>query len=74
VQREAIELQLRRPGRGDPLSEGLAQLDGYLERLGLDTGTLVIFDRRPDALSRHRKPELAKQLTPGGREVTLLNA
>ncbi|HEX3715570.1 MAG TPA: ATP-binding protein [Trebonia sp.] len=74
VQREAIELKLRRPGRGDPLSEGRAQLDGYLERLGLDTGTLVIFDRRPEVLSGHPKPEISKQATPGGREVTLLNA
>jgi hypothetical protein len=26
--------------------EGLAQLDGYLSGLGLETGWLVIFDRR----------------------------
>lgn len=29
------------------LGEGLTQLDSYLNRLSLDTGTLVIFDRRP---------------------------
>jgi hypothetical protein len=50
VQREVVELKVRRSGRGDPLSEGLAQLDGYLSRLRLDSGTLLIFDRRPAAL------------------------
>jgi len=47
VQREAMELKVWRKGERDPLSQGLAQLDGYLEGLGLDEGTLVIFDRRP---------------------------
>ncbi|MEE6160704.1 MULTISPECIES: hypothetical protein [Cylindrospermopsis] len=28
-------------------TKGLTQLDKYLDRLGLDTGWLVIFDRRP---------------------------
>jgi hypothetical protein len=31
------------------LPDGQAQLDEYLSRLGLDSGTLVIFDRRPGA-------------------------
>ncbi len=39
-----------RDGYGDPLEEGLKQLAGYLERLGLDTGTLVIFDQRAAAV------------------------
>ncbi len=29
--------------------EGLRQLGRYLERLGLDRGTLIIFDQRDDA-------------------------
>jgi hypothetical protein len=32
VQREAIELKVRRQGQGNPLKDGLAQLDEYLTR------------------------------------------
>ncbi|MFC5822207.1 AAA family ATPase, partial [Nonomuraea harbinensis] len=38
VQREAMELKVWRAGKDDPLTEGLAQLDGYLDRLSLTTG------------------------------------
>ncbi|MQY26766.1 AAA family ATPase [Nocardia aurantia] len=34
VQREAIEIKVRRSGYTDPTDEGLHQLDGYLDRLG----------------------------------------
>ncbi len=40
---------MRRDGDGDPLGEGLEQLGEYLLRLGLDTGTLVLFDQRTTA-------------------------
>jgi hypothetical protein len=73
-QREAIELKVWRKGRPDPLNEGLRQLDEYLARLGLDTGTLVIFDRRPDAPPIHERTQLSEDLTPSGREITLLRA
>ncbi|MGF1513334.1 MAG: hypothetical protein ACFB5Z_06520 [Elainellaceae cyanobacterium] len=43
----AMELEAWREGRPDPAKAGLAQLDRYLAGLGLDTGWLVIFDRRP---------------------------
>ncbi len=44
---------MRRDGETDPLAEGLARLDGYLDHLGLDTGVLVVFDRRrPDRQDR----------------------
>ncbi len=49
VQRWAIELKVWRDGRPDPLPEGLAQLAGYLGRLGLDRGTLIVFDSRTSA-------------------------
>lgn len=49
VERFAIELKVWREGAKDPLDEGLDQLGGYLERLGLATGTLIVFDRRPTA-------------------------
>jgi hypothetical protein len=49
LQRVALELKVWRDGRGDPLEEGLEQLGRYLDRLGLEEGTLVIFDQRRDA-------------------------
>jgi hypothetical protein len=74
LQREAIEVKVRRKNTGDPLAEGLVQLDGYLDRLGLDTGTLLIFDRRPSAVKKHPDPTFSAEHTPAGREVTLLRA
>jgi hypothetical protein len=44
--RPAPKPQARRWPRADPLAEGLGQLDGYLDGLALETGWLVIFDRR----------------------------
>lgn len=73
-QREAFELKVRRPGRGNPLKEGLAQLDEYLTRLDLDTGTLIIFDRRPSAIKKRPSTEISRARTPDGREITLLAA
>lgn len=74
VQREAVELKLWHPGRPDPLSDGLRQLDGYLSRLGLDRGTLVIFDRRPDAPPIDERIGFETTQTPTGRSVTVLRA
>lgn len=45
-----IELKVWRDGAGDPTGEGLEQLDGYLDGLGLSKGWLVIFDRRSGLL------------------------
>ncbi len=58
VQRFAVELKVWRDREADPLVEGLDQLAGYLGRLALDRGTLVLFDRRtcapplPDRVER----------------------
>jgi hypothetical protein len=49
-QKEAFELKVWKDGRPDPLSQGLVQLESYLDRLNLTSGTLVIFDRKKDAL------------------------
>lgn len=49
MQRWAIELKVWRDGRPDPLLEGLAQLAGYLARLELEQGTLIVFDHRSSA-------------------------
>ena len=48
--RLAIEIKVwREAGDPDPKEEGLSQLDGYLDGLGLSTGWLVVFDRRPES-------------------------
>ena len=67
-----IELQVWRDAQPDPLADGLIQIEGYLAGLDLDTGWLIIFDRRTDI------PPLAERLTeedatsPGGRRVRVL--
>ena len=70
----AIELKVRAKGQSDPTPQGLAQLDGYLDRLGLDTGVLAVFDRRPDAPSIDLRTHLETATTPSGRTVTVLSA
>lgn len=70
----AIEIKVWRPGRPDPLAEGLGQLDGYLAGLGLDTGWLVIFDRRPGAPPVEERLGTSTSTTPAGRQVTVVRA
>ena len=74
TQREALELKVWRPGARDPLAEGLTQLDGYLDLLGLDTGTLVIFDRRKEAAPIHERTAFGAAQSPAGRTITTLRA
>jgi hypothetical protein len=73
-QREAVELKVWRSGRPDPLAEGLRQLDEYLQRLDLDRGTLIIFDRRNTGTSLTETTHFSDDRTPSGRPVTLLRA
>jgi hypothetical protein len=71
VQRWAAELKVWRDGRPDPLAEGLAQLSGYLARLGLDQGTLLLFDQRTKvALLPERCTR--EELEHEGRRITML--
>lgn len=70
--RLAIELKTWRPGERDPLVQGLAQLDGYLAGLGLDTGWLVIFDQRPGRPPISDRTSAAEGVTPAGRRVTVI--
>ena len=74
LQREAVEIKVHRPDKGDPTRDGIAQLDSYLDSLGLDTGTLVIFDRRPTAAPIAQRTQFAIATTPTGRPITLLRA
>ncbi|WP_250285728.1 MULTISPECIES: AAA family ATPase [unclassified Frankia] len=73
-QREAIELKVRHPGDTDPLRRALTQLDSYLDRLNLPTGTIVIFDRRPDAPPVHKRTHIDTVTSPAGRAITVLRA
>ncbi len=69
-----IELKVWRTKKADPLSKGLEQLDGYLARLGQDSGWLVIFDRRENALELEERLKTEIHLTPIGRSVTVIRA
>ncbi len=71
VQRFALELKVWRPGRPDPVRAGLEQLNRYLERLGLDEGTLVLFDQRPNALPFADRGTRETK-TVGGRTILVL--
>ena len=57
-QREALEIKVWRDRRRDPLPAGLDQLAGYLKRLGLSEGTLVLFDRRSSAAEPEQRTSI----------------
>ena len=57
-QREALEIKVWRDRRRDPLPSGLDQLAGYLKRLGLSEGTLVLFDRRSTAAEPEQRTSI----------------
>jgi len=76
VQRFAMELKVwrDRDKKGDPLPRGLAQLDEYLGRMGLDEGVLVVFDCRDQAEAIEDRTRFESATTPSGRAVTVLRA
>ncbi|MBK5940995.1 AAA-like domain-containing protein [Halochromatium roseum] len=69
-----MELKVWRDGRPDPLDEGLAQFDGYLDGLGLDTGWLVIFDRRTDQPPIEARTTYTEARSPQGRSLVVVRA
>jgi hypothetical protein len=79
VERFAAELKVHRDGYGearlrrdgDPLDDGLVQISEYLDRLGLDEGTLVLFDQRSDAPPVTERCSRRLQ-EHGGRRITVL--
>lgn len=71
VDRLVLELKVWRPGQGDPQPDGLRQLDQYLDRLGLDQGTLIIFDQRQNAAPFSERGS-REPLVFGGREILVL--
>jgi hypothetical protein len=70
----AIEIKVWRPGRPDPPAAGLAHLDGYLAGLGLDSGWLVIFDRRPGLPPVEERLTASEETSPAGNRVTVIRA
>jgi hypothetical protein len=73
-QREAFELKVWAHGKPDPLSQGLVQLERYLDGLNMTAGTLVIFDRRPSAEPAPERTGISHTKTPKGYPVRLLRA
>jgi hypothetical protein len=71
LQREALEIKVWRDHRPDPLARGLEPLGAYLQRLGLERGTLGLFDRRSAAPPLAERCSLG-ELQHGGRTLTLL--
>ena len=69
-----IELKVWRDGEPDPLAEGLAQLDGYLAGLGLESGWLVIFDRRSGQPPIRERTASSEMQSPQGRRITVVRA
>lgn len=69
-----IELKVWRDKQADPLTAGLEQLDAYLARLELDTGWLVTFDRRSQALPIAERLATEATQTSQGRMVTVVRA
>jgi hypothetical protein len=67
-----IELKVWRTGRSDPLTKGLEQLEGYLDRLKQSSGWLVIFDRRTNALPLEERLATSLAQTSNGQQVTVI--
>ena len=68
----AMELKVWRDRRPDPLKEGLPQLDKYLSGLSLDTGWLVIFDRRSGLPPISDRTTTENVISPAGREIIVI--
>ncbi|QVL49953.1 MAG: AAA-like domain-containing protein [Thiocapsa sp.] len=69
-----MELKVWRDGRPDPQTEGLIQLDDYLAGLGLDSGWLVIFDRRAGQPPIAERTDSATRSSPRGRSIRVIRA
>ncbi len=69
-----LELKVWRDREADPLVDGLEQLDGYLAGLGLDTGWLVIFDRRSNQPPIAERTACQTATSPQGRAIAVIRA
>jgi AAA-like domain len=69
-----IEIKVQRDDGRDQLARGLAQIEGYLARLGLKSGWLVIFDRRQLALPLEMRLRCELHVTDAGRTIDVIYA
>jgi hypothetical protein len=67
-----MELKVWREGRPDPLKAGVEQLDRYLAGLGLNTGWLIIFDRREGLPPIAERTTTEQTVSSAGRKVTVI--
>jgi hypothetical protein len=67
-----IEVKVQRDDGRNQLTLGLMQIDGYLARLGLDFGWLVIFDRRKSALPIGDRLRSERHQTDLGRTIEVI--
>lgn len=69
-----IELKVWRTKQVDPLTQGLPQLEGYLNRLKQSIGWLVIFDRRRNGPALADRLSIAPAVTASGHQITVIRA
>jgi ATPase family associated with various cellular activities (AAA) len=69
-----IELKVQRDDGRNQLRSGLSQIEGYLTRLGLDSGWLVIFDRRKAALPIAQRLRSQLHHTEMGKTIEVIYA
>jgi len=73
-QQEAVEMKVWSEHGKDPLAAGMKQLAEYLDRVGLDHGTLVLFDRRASAKDIEERTVFDRAVSDKGHEVVILRA
>ncbi|WP_295586632.1 hypothetical protein [uncultured Lamprocystis sp.] len=69
-----MELKVWHDRQADPLAEGLEQLDGYLAGLGLDSGWLILFDRRANQPPIAERTAHHAATSPQGRQIVVVRA
>jgi hypothetical protein len=68
----ALVVKVRRDRDADPIAEGLSQVDESLARHGIDTGWLVLFDRRKGLPPVSQRLKSSEAKTPAGRDVVVV--
>jgi hypothetical protein len=68
----ALELFFVHLLRDPPLKDGLPQIDKYLSGLSLNTGWLVIFDRRSGLPPISDRTTTKNVISPAGREIIVI--
>lgn len=72
--RLGIEIKVQRDDGRDQFARGLEQIDKYLARMGLDSGWLVIFDRRATVLPIQERLRSEIHQTETGRLIDVIYA